>query len=81
MDFKEIIKAHLDKMAEQDSAFKERYELESKSLDACIQYITSQARKQSKGGDQRIVDLVNAQMDTIKAYNDRRSTKKTKIAV
>ena len=48
MDFKDIIKAHLDKMAQQDFAFAERYKLESKSLDKCIQYIKSQAQKQAK---------------------------------
>ena len=58
MDFKEIIKAHLDKMAEQDAAFKARYELESKSLDKCIQYITSQARKQAKGNCAAVEDAV-----------------------
>ena len=58
MDFKDIIKAHLDKMAEQDPAFAERYKLESKNLDSCCQYITSQAKKQAKNGCAAIEDAV-----------------------
>jgi hypothetical protein len=58
MDFKEIIKAHLDNMAQQDFAFAERYKLESKSLDKCIQYIKSQAQKQAKQGFAAIEDDV-----------------------
>ena len=58
MDFKEIIKDHLDMMAEQDAAFAERYKDEKKSLDKCIQYITSQAKKQAKGGCAAIEDAV-----------------------
>ena len=57
-DFKEIIKAHLDKMAEQDFAFAERYKLENKSLDKCIQYIKSQAQKRAKQGFAAIEDDV-----------------------
>lgn len=48
-DFKEIIKAHLDSMAEQDAAFAERYKLESKTLDNCIKYIYEEARKLKSG--------------------------------
>lgn len=58
MDFKEIIKSHLDQMAQQDFAFAERYKLESKSIDKCIQYITSEARKQAKNGCAAIEDSV-----------------------
>lgn len=58
MDFKDIIKAHLDKMAEQDAAFAARYALETKSLDACIQYIKSEAKKQAKQGFAAIQDDV-----------------------
>ena len=57
-DFKTIIKNHLDKMAQQDFAFAERYNDEKKSLDKCIQYITSQAKKQAKGGCAAIEDAV-----------------------
>ncbi len=46
--FRELIKAHLEKMAAQDFAFAERYKLETKSLDKCLQYITTQAKKQAK---------------------------------
>ena len=50
MDYKEKIKAHLDKMAEQDEAFAARLRLESKSLDECIKYIMSEARKKAVNG-------------------------------
>ena len=56
--FKDIIKAHLDKMAQQDFAFAERYKAEGKTLDKCINYITSQARKQAKGGGAYVEDAV-----------------------
>ena len=58
MDFKDIIKAHLDKMAEQDDAFAARYALESKSLDDCVQYIFSEAQKQKSGNCAAIEDAV-----------------------
>lgn len=58
MDFKDIIKKHLDKMAQQDFAFAERYKLESKTLDGCCKYITSQAQKQKKSGGVWIEDAV-----------------------
>ena len=58
MEFKECIKRHLDKMAQQDFAFAERYKLESKNLDSCCQYITSQAKKQAKNGCAAIEDAV-----------------------
>ena len=58
MDFKEIIKDHLDMMAEQDAAFAERYKDEKKSLDKCIQYITSEAKKQAVKGCAAIEDAV-----------------------
>ena len=58
MDFKEIIKAHLDKMAEQDAAFKARYELENKTLDTCVKYIFQEAQKQKTGNCAAIEDDV-----------------------
>lgn len=58
MDFKEIIKRHLDKMAQQDFAFAERYKDEKKSLDKCLNYITSEAKKQAKKGCAVIEDAV-----------------------
>ena len=58
MDFKQTIKAHLDKMAQQDFSFAERYKDEKKSLDKCIQYIKSQAKKQAKSGCAAIEDAV-----------------------
>jgi len=79
MDFKEIIKDHLDKMAQQDAAFAERYKLETKNLDDCIKYITSEARKQAKNNCAAIQDAVvfgwavhyyqedNVKVDNVKA--------------
>lgn len=58
MDFKEIIKKHLDNMAAQDAAFAERLKTEGKSLDKCVNYIVSQARKQAKGGGAYVEDAV-----------------------
>ena len=58
MDFKEIIKAHLDKMASQDFAFAERYKNEKKSLDECCKYIMAQAKKKAKGNCAAIEDAV-----------------------
>ena len=56
--FKELIKAHLEQMAERDSAFAERYKLETKSLDECLKYITSEARKQASNNCAAIEDAV-----------------------
>ena len=56
--FKELIKAHLEKMAKQDFAFAQRYKLETKSLDKCLQYITAQAKKKAKGNCAAIEDAV-----------------------
>lgn len=58
MDFKEIIKRHLDKMAQQDFAFAERYKDEKKSLNECIKYITSEAKKKAKSGGVWFEDAV-----------------------
>lgn len=58
MKFKDIIKAHLDKMAEQDQAFAIRYNDKSKTLDKCIQYIFTEAQKQREGNCAAIEDAV-----------------------
>ena len=58
MDFKDCIKAHLDKMAQQDFAFAERYKDEKKSLDECVKYIMAEAKKQAKNGCAAIEDAV-----------------------
>ena len=58
MDFKDIIKAHLEKMAQQDFAFAERYKDEKKSLDECVKYIMAEAKKQAKKGCAAIEDAV-----------------------
>lgn len=58
MEFKEAIKRHLDKMAQQDFAFAERYNLPSKNLDSCCDYIMSEAKKYAKKGCAAIEDEV-----------------------
>ena len=58
MDFKTCIKNHLDKMAQQDFAFAERYKDEKKSLDECVKYIMAEAKKQAKNGCAAIEDAV-----------------------
>lgn len=58
MDFKQTIKAYLDKMAQQDFAFAERYKSEKKSLDQCCKYIMSEAKKQAKNGCAAVEDSI-----------------------
>lgn len=58
MEFKEIIKAHLDKMAQQDAAFAARYNMKGKTLDNCIKYIFSEAQKKRTGNCAAIEDAV-----------------------
>ena len=58
MDFKEIIKRHLDTMAQQDFAFAERYKSEKKTLDGCVKYIMGEAKKKAKGNCAAIEDAV-----------------------
>lgn len=43
--FKEVIKAYLDKMAQEDELFAKAYAKPEKGLDACCKYIISMARK------------------------------------
>ena len=54
----EAVKKHLDKMAEQDFAFAERYKDEKKSIEECAKYIMQEARKQAKNGCAAIEDAV-----------------------
>ena len=42
---KEVIKAHLDAMAQKDACFAERYANPDKNIDECMDYILSEARK------------------------------------
>lgn len=42
---KEVIKAHLDAMAQKDACFAERYANPGKSIDECMDYILGEARK------------------------------------
>ena len=58
MDFKQTIKAHLVKMAQQDFTFAERYKSEKKSLDQCCKYIMSEAKKQAKNGCAAVEDSI-----------------------
>lgn len=44
MDAKEIIKKHLDGVAEKDEAFRSAYENPKKNLEDCFTYILNQAR-------------------------------------
>lgn len=58
MDFKDIIKNHLDKMAEQDFCFAEKYKNEKKTLDGCCKYIYEQAKKKKSGNCAAVQDDV-----------------------
>lgn len=49
-NFKDTIKAYLDKRAEEDSLFAVMYAKENKNIDECCAYITAQARKQAVSG-------------------------------
>lgn len=54
--FKEVIKAYLDKRAKEDELFAKAYAKEGKSLDECCKYIMAQARK--KGNAVAVPDEV-----------------------
>ena len=45
---KEVIKAHLDAMAQKDACFAERYANSDKNIDECMDYILSEARKRGR---------------------------------
>nr|DAH54811.1 MAG TPA: PcfK-like protein [Caudoviricetes sp.] len=45
---KEVIKAHLDAMAQKDERFAERYANHGKSIDECMDYILGEARKRGR---------------------------------
>ena len=45
---KEVIKAHLDAMAQKDACFAERYANHDKNIDECMDYILSEARKRGR---------------------------------
>lgn len=45
---KEVIKAHLDAMAQKDACFSERYANHDKNIDECMDYILSEARKRGR---------------------------------
>lgn len=48
--FKEVIKAYLDKRAEQDELFKATYAKQGKSIDECCRYIIQEVRKANRIG-------------------------------
>ena len=56
ISFTDSIKQHLDKMAAEDKAFAAKYADKSKNLNACVKYITDQARKQAVEGTAVIED-------------------------
>lgn len=58
MGNKDIIKQHLDSMAEKDKAFAERYANGAKNLDACMDYIMQRARKEATKGMAMIEDNI-----------------------
>lgn len=43
---KEVIKAHLDAMAQKDACFAERYANSDKNIDECMDYILGEVRKE-----------------------------------
>ena len=45
---KEVIKAHLDAMAQKDACFAERYANTDNNIDECMDYILSEARKRGR---------------------------------
>lgn len=45
---KEVIKAHLDAMAQKDACFAERYANHDKNIDECMDYILGEARKRGR---------------------------------
>ena len=48
--FEDAIKAHLDKVAEQDETFAKNYAKKNKSVKECCNYIIGEARKRKGGG-------------------------------
>lgn len=54
--FETIIQAYLDNRAKTDSLFAETYKKANKSIEECIKYIYSQAKKLAKGGNAVGVD-------------------------
>lgn len=48
--FQEVIKAYLDKRAEQDELFKATYAKQGKSIDECCRYIIQEVRKANRIG-------------------------------
>lgn len=48
--FEDAIKAHLDKVAEQDETFAKNYAKKNKSIKECCQYIIQEVRKKQTGG-------------------------------
>lgn len=55
-NFETTIQAYLENRAKTDSLFAETYRKANKSIEECIKYIYSQARKMAKGGNAVGVD-------------------------
>lgn len=49
-EFKNVIKAHLDSVAQNDELFAKTYAKENKNLDECIDYIFAEVKKSGKAG-------------------------------
>lgn len=49
-DFKKVIQAYLEKMAESDEAFLEKYTSDKKNIDDCCTYILNQVQKSGQHG-------------------------------
>ena len=50
-NFKEIIKNHLDNLAQSDESFAESYSKENKSIDECVKYIMKRASEERKNNE------------------------------
>jgi len=68
--FKQTIKAYLDKRASEDELFANSYAKENKNIDECINYILSEVQKSGCNGQseyhQKIINLVKKNMNLIK---------------
>lgn len=67
---KEVIKAHLDAMAQKDACFAERYANPDKNIDECMDYILGEARRRGMTvymSDQEVFGLA-AQPDKLNEF-------------
>lgn len=72
--FKEVIFEHLTSKASKEPDFKERMNLEGKSIDNCVNYILEQVKKSKRNGfaDQEVFDMAYFyyESDTLKKIKD-----------